>query len=108
MASREQQRRDVVGEQQADRQDGAGQRHIGHQRDADRAVLLNQRVYAAKAHAAGNQREQAGDLDQDVGLAGRIGVEVAGAGDRERPGESADVDVENAVVNENRVEPSRY
>ena len=25
-----------------------------------------------------------------------------------RPGESADVDVENAVVNENRVKPSRY
>ena len=25
-----------------------------------------------------------------------------------RPGESADVDVEHAVVNENRVKPSRY
>lgn len=25
-----------------------------------------------------------------------------------RPGESAEVDVENAVVNENRIRPSRY
>ena len=74
------QRQDVVGQQQADSQHGAGQYHIGYQADAGCTVLLHQGVYAAEPHAPGNQGNQAGNLHQHRRLARHVVIEMTGAG----------------------------
>ena len=54
----------IVGQQQPDGQCGTGEQHVGDQVDAGGAVLFDQRVQTPKTHAAGDQRNQAGNLQK--------------------------------------------